>query len=116
MPVPRMRHHSGNLAPLLTGIAMRQVLSRTAQVQASLSRSGLLPPADPTAPFPSAQAGGHMAATQASTSEALERIASQIYGLAFDFAEPSRCAVRSERLIGEVEELAAQLRAVVRGR
>lgn len=49
------------------------------------------------------------------TAQQLERIAERIHGLVFDFAEPSRSTARAERLIAEVEQVADDLRAVVRG-
>lgn len=46
---------------------------------------------------------------------ALEHLASDLHALAFDAAEPSRCSVRSERLIAEAERIAAAVRALFRG-
>lgn len=48
--------------------------------------------------------------------DALERIARDVHALAFDFAEPARSRAEAEGRIARVEDLAAELRAVVRGR
>lgn len=50
-----------------------------------------------------------------STSQQLERLAGELHSLAFDFAEPSRSTVRSDALIAHVEDVAARVRATVRG-
>ncbi len=49
------------------------------------------------------------------TSAPLEHLAGELHGLAFDFQEPSRSTIRSDALIAKVEDLAARIRAVVRG-
>lgn len=46
----------------------------------------------------------------------LEAIATRVHGLAFDFADDRRQHSVTEQLIDEVEQVAADLRAVVRGR
>lgn len=45
----------------------------------------------------------------------LERLAVELHSLAFDFQEPSRSTVRADALIAQVEDVAARIRAVVRG-
>lgn len=45
----------------------------------------------------------------------LERIARDVHELAFDFAEPATSRREAEDRIARVEDLAAALRAVVRG-
>lgn len=44
-------------------------------------------------------------------SRALENLASDVYNLAFEVAEPSRSIVRSDRMTAEGERIAAALRA-----
>ncbi|WCP14506.1 hypothetical protein sphantq_02952 [Sphingobium sp. AntQ-1] len=51
-----------------------------------------------------------------SPADQIESLASALHMLAFDMREPSRCTKRAERLIDEGERIAAQVRAVVRGR
>ena len=46
----------------------------------------------------------------------LERLAYDLHALAFDVAEPSRSHDRVERLVAEGERIAAEVRAVFRGR
>lgn len=46
----------------------------------------------------------------------LERLASEMHSVAFDFAEPARTVACAERRIAEVERICAEARAVVRGR
>jgi cob(I)alamin adenosyltransferase len=46
----------------------------------------------------------------------LERLASDLHAVAFDFAEPARSLQFAERRIAEVERICAEARAVVRGR
>ena len=46
----------------------------------------------------------------------LERLASELHAIAFDFAEPARGTREADRRIEEVERIAAEARAVVRGR
>jgi len=46
----------------------------------------------------------------------MERLASELHMLAFDMREPSRSHDRAERIIGDGERIAAQARALVRGR
>jgi hypothetical protein len=46
----------------------------------------------------------------------LERLASDLHAVAFDFAEPARSTHEVERRIGEVERICAAARALVRGR
>jgi len=46
----------------------------------------------------------------------LERIARDVHDLAFDFAEPARSHADVEGRIARAEDLAAALRAAVRGR
>ena len=55
-----------------------------------------------------------MARTDAA--QRLERLARDLHSLAFDMDEPSRTHERVERLIGEGERIAREVRAVVRGR
>ncbi len=50
------------------------------------------------------------------TPQRLEQLAHDLHALAFKMAEPSRCIQRAERLIGEGERIAAEVRATVRGR
>jgi hypothetical protein len=57
--------------------------------------------------------GGHVMDARA---RRLEQLATDVYRLAFDIAEPSRSIERSERLIAEGERIAHEVRAVVRGR
>jgi len=45
----------------------------------------------------------------------LERLASDMHAVAFDFAEPARSHDVAERRIAEVERICAAARAVVRG-
>jgi hypothetical protein len=123
VPLPRMRHHSGRMAPLLTGIAVPQALSRTAQVQASLSRSGAQAHACPTDPTLPDHDGGAMASTQpasvhvrSTTAEVVEAIGMRVLRIAEDMASGSRHQGRSERLIEQAEQAAIDLRAAVRGR
>lgn len=47
---------------------------------------------------------------------ALERLASDLHAVAFDFAEPARTLRFAEDRIAEVERICAAARAVVRGR
>ena len=122
MSPPRMRNYSGRMAPLLIGIAVRQASSRTAQAQASLSRSRLLPCAASTDPLRLRHKGVGMASSQPSSraratpSEMVEAIGMRLLGIAEEMAAGSRHHGRSERLIGEVEQAAQDLRATVRGR
>ena len=46
----------------------------------------------------------------------LERLLSDLHAVAFDFAEPARSTAYAERRIAEVERIAGELRAMVRGR
>ncbi|WP_416463204.1 hypothetical protein [Sphingomonas sp. VDB2] len=46
----------------------------------------------------------------------MERLASELHMLAFDMREPSRSHDRVERIIDDGERIAAQVRALVRGR
>jgi hypothetical protein len=113
MSPPRMRHYSGRMAPLLTGITVRQASSRTAQVQASLSTDPIRPDHD----------GGPMASTQpasvrvrSTTAEVVAAIGMRVLRIAEDMAIGSRHQGRSERLIEQAEQAAIDLRAAVRGR
>ena len=47
---------------------------------------------------------------------ALERLASDLHAVSFDFLEPARSHTESERRTEEVERICAAARAVVRGR
>jgi hypothetical protein len=49
-------------------------------------------------------------------SRELERLASEMHAIAFDFAEPARSVRESDRRTEEVERICAAARAVVRGR
>lgn len=49
-------------------------------------------------------------------SRRLEQLAGDLHSLAFDYAEPSRCHARAERMIDEGERIAREVREVVRGR
>ncbi|EQB13246.1 hypothetical protein [Sphingobium lactosutens] len=53
---------------------------------------------------------------QPSPADQMERLAGELHMLAFDMREPSRSIARSDRIIGEAERIAAQVRALVRGR
>lgn len=53
---------------------------------------------------------------RSSTSVQLERLAGELHGLAFDYAEQSRSIQRADRLIADAERIAAEVRAAVRGR
>lgn len=46
----------------------------------------------------------------------LERLASDLHAVAFDFAEPARSHGEAERRVDEVERICAAARALVRGR
>lgn len=46
----------------------------------------------------------------------LERLASDLLAVAFDFIEPACTVALAEQRIAEVERICAQARAVVRGR
>lgn len=46
----------------------------------------------------------------------LERLASDLHAVAFDFDEPARSIAFAERRIAEVERICDEARAVVRGR
>jgi hypothetical protein len=46
----------------------------------------------------------------------MERLAGDLHMLAFDMREPSRSITRSDRIIGEAERIATEVRALVRGR
>ncbi len=46
----------------------------------------------------------------------LERLASDMHAVAFDFAEPARSHAESDRRIAEVERICIAARAIVRGR
>lgn len=50
-----------------------------------------------------------------SQAQRLERIARDVHDLAFDFMEPARTHHEAEGRAARVEDLAAELRAVVRG-
>lgn len=45
----------------------------------------------------------------------MERLAGDLHMLAFDMREPSRSTERVDRIIGEAERIAGEVRAVVRG-
>ncbi len=45
----------------------------------------------------------------------LERLAGEVHAAAFDWREPSRSIERCERMIARIEDIAARLRAAVRG-
>lgn len=46
----------------------------------------------------------------------MERLAGELHSQAFDMREPSRSIGRSDRIIGEAERIATEVRALVRGR
>lgn len=50
-----------------------------------------------------------------SQAQTLERLASDLHAVAFDFAEPARSIAFAERRIAEVERICVAARAVVRG-
>lgn len=46
----------------------------------------------------------------------MEHLACELHMLAFDMREPSRSTDRADRIIGEAERIAVEVRRVVRGR
>lgn len=59
----------------------------------------------------------HMASRPAPTiADNLERLAREVHALAFDFTEPARSVRDAEGRIARAEDIAAELRAIVRGR
>jgi hypothetical protein len=57
-----------------------------------------------------------MLMARTAAAEKLERIARDVHELAFDYEAPSTSIMEAEGRIARAEELAAELRAVVRGR
>lgn len=55
-------------------------------------------------------------ATAPAPADRIETLASQLHMLAFDMREPSRSVERVDRLTAEGERIAAEVRAVFRGR
>lgn len=51
-----------------------------------------------------------------STAQILERCATAMHAVAFDYAEPARSTQFAERRIAEVERICGEARAAVRGR
>lgn len=54
-------------------------------------------------------------AIRPSTADVLERCASDLHAVVFDFREPARSVQFSERRIAEAERIASEIRAAVRG-
>jgi predicted TIM-barrel fold metal-dependent hydrolase len=59
--------------------------------------------------------GWNVSAGRPSTATTLERCASDLHAVAFDFHEPRTSQRQSDRLIEEVERICTAARAAVRG-